>query len=218
MKIIKKRSPRRNRGVAFKVVGSGVVEARIPQWLDDRAFDEIVANMSSRLQALLARYESQQVRPWPRDHTILIGGNLVSCIQTIGSSVRLTEHGLEIGGKLQRDEALRRWLMARAGKIIPERLGVWSERMNLYPSSWRLSNARYLWGSCTTRGRVSFNWRLAMAPQEVVDYLVIHELAHLRYPNHQQQFWSLVASYAPDYRRIEAWLKEEGHALLASFH
>jgi predicted metal-dependent hydrolase len=74
---------------------------------------------------------------------------------------------------------------------------------------------RTRWGSCSTRGTLSFNWRLALAPFGVLDYVVVHELCHLREPNHSRRFWSLVESRRPGWREQRAWLREHGAELLA---
>jgi predicted metal-dependent hydrolase len=74
---------------------------------------------------------------------------------------------------------------------------------------------RTRWGSCSATGTLSFNWRLALTPLEVLDYVVVHELCHLREPNHSPRFWRLVASRRPDWRRRRDWLARHGPELLA---
>jgi hypothetical protein len=74
---------------------------------------------------------------------------------------------------------------------------------------------RTLWGSCSSRGTLSFNWRLALAPVEVLDYVVVHELCHLRAPDHSRRFWRLVESRRPRWREQRDWLREFGPELLA---
>ncbi len=87
-------------------------------------------------------------------------------------------------------------------------LGVTYERV-------QIRGQRTRWGSCSARGTLSFNWRLVLAPLEVLDYVVVHELCHLREPNHSQRFWRLVASRRPDWRRQRDWLTAHGPELLA---
>jgi predicted metal-dependent hydrolase len=89
-----------------------------------------------------------------------------------------------------------------------ERLGVAYRRI-------RIGGQRTLWGSCSARGTLSFNWRLVLAPPEVVDYVVVHELCHLLVPDHTQSFWSLVERHRPGWREQRAWLREYGPELLA---
>jgi predicted metal-dependent hydrolase len=83
------------------------------------------------------------------------------------------------------------------------------------PARIQIRDQRSRWGSCSTAGTLSFNWRLVLAPFEVLDYVVVHELCHLREPNHSRRFWSLVEKRRPDWRTHRDWLHEHGPELLA---
>jgi predicted metal-dependent hydrolase len=89
-----------------------------------------------------------------------------------------------------------------------ERLGVTYRRI-------RIGGQRTLWGSCSPSGTLSFNWRLVLAPAEVLDYVVVHELCHLRVRNHSRGFWALVEQRRPHWREQRDWLREHGPELLA---
>ena len=78
----------------------------------------------------------------------------------------------------------------------------------------QIRNQRTKWGSCSSRGTLSLNWRVIMAPPAISAYLVVHELAHLREPNHSAAFWAIVAEYDPAYERHRAWLKTNGTDLI----
>lgn len=69
------------------------------------------------------------------------------------------------------------------------------------------------WGSCSSRGTLSFNYRLIFAPPEVLDYVVVHELCHLTHMNHSKDFWNMVGSVMPEYKTYKSWLREHGHEL-----
>ncbi|MFL5929808.1 MAG: M48 family metallopeptidase [Gaiellaceae bacterium] len=101
-----------------------------------------------------------------------------------------------------------RKLVSALAEDEAERLGVTYERI-------RIGDQRTLWGSCSARGTLSFNWRLVLAPLEVLDYVVVHELCHLRVPNHSKRFWKLVEARRPHWRRQRDWLREHGPELLA---
>jgi predicted metal-dependent hydrolase len=79
----------------------------------------------------------------------------------------------------------------------------------------RVAGQRTRWGSCSSRGTLSFNWRLALAPAEVLDYVAAHEVCHLREPNHSRRFWRLLGERRPGYREQLGWLREHGAELLA---
>ncbi len=78
-----------------------------------------------------------------------------------------------------------------------------------------IRDQRTRWGSCSSRGTLSFNWRLVLAPPAVLDYVIVHEVCHLRHPDHSARFWRLVAERRPDYRAQRAWLHRHGAELLA---
>jgi predicted metal-dependent hydrolase len=78
-----------------------------------------------------------------------------------------------------------------------------------------IRSQRTRWGSCSARGTLSFNWRLALAPPSVLDYVVVHELCHLREPNHSPRFWALVAERRPGWGADRDWLRKHGPELLA---
>lgn len=87
--------------------------------------------------------------------------------------------------------------------------------LGVEPKRVQIRDQRSRWGSCSTRGTLSFNWRLVLAPFEVLDYVVVHELCHLREPNHSRRFWKLVELRRPDWRAQRDWLHEHGPELLA---
>jgi predicted metal-dependent hydrolase len=88
-------------------------------------------------------------------------------------------------------------------------------RLDVVYGKLRIGGQRTLWGSCSPKGTLSFNWRLVLAPLEVADYVVVHELCHLRVLDHSRRFWALVESRRPRFREPRAWLREHGAELLA---
>ena len=87
--------------------------------------------------------------------------------------------------------------------------------LGVEPERIQIRDQRTRWGSCSTRGTLSFNWRLVLAPFDVLDYVVVHELCHLREPNHSRRFWTLVEQRRPGWRAQRDWLHEHGPELLA---
>jgi hypothetical protein len=90
-----------------------------------------------------------------------------------------------------------------------------SEALGVVYRRIRIGDQRTLWGSCSPRGTLSFNWRLALAPLSVLDYVVVHELCHLRVPDHSTRFWALVQKRRPSWRVQRDWLHQHGPELLA---
>lgn len=125
------------------------------------------------------------------------------------------EAGFFLNQNSQAEAALlfEKWYKAAARKVLTERVRFYAQKFGLKYQKIRISSARTRWGSCSSRDTLSFTWRLVMAPLEVVDYVVIHELAHLRHPNHSAAFWAEVAGMMPDYKRQRDWLKKNGRFL-----
>lgn len=113
----------------------------------------------------------------------------------------------------QRRQVLRQWYVERAReKILPRvrthalGLGVTFERANI-------NDSRYRWGSCTPGNNLNFNWRLIKAPMFVIDYVIVHELAHLIEANHTPRFWNIVSAQLPSMDRARDWLRANGQSL-----
>ena len=108
---------------------------------------------------------------------------------------------------------LKRWYREEAAKEIHSRC-MWFSMMTGYsPASVRITDARQRWGSCTHKGGLNFSWRLIQAPLEIVDYVILHELVHLRQPDHSRKFWAKVEALMPDYERRRKWLRENERLL-----
>ncbi len=93
-------------------------------------------------------------------------------------------------------------------KYITGRIHDISAEMNVKPASISFRSQKTRWGSCSSNGRVTFNWRLAIAPPTVIDYVIVHELAHLKYMDHSRSFWNVVAKYSPDHKKLKTWLNK----------
>jgi predicted metal-dependent hydrolase len=106
-----------------------------------------------------------------------------------------------------------RWYQGEAKERIVERTLFYGRRHLLSPEGVRITSARHRWGSCSRKNRLCFSWRIIMAPLPVIDYVVIHELVHIREKNHSRRFWTHVESILPDYRKRRQWLNEHGHLL-----
>jgi predicted metal-dependent hydrolase len=111
------------------------------------------------------------------------------------------------------EAALRRWLkraaLADARRWV-ERHG---PRHDLVPSAVRIKEHKHLWGSCSSKGAINLNWRLILAPEEVFEYVVVHELCHLRERHHQPAFWRLVGEVLPGFEVQRRWLRLNGQLL-----
>lgn len=94
---------------------------------------------------------------------------------------------------------LEDWFRQQAGRFLPERLEHLAGDLGVRPARIRIRSQKKRWGSCSSDGEISLNWRLVLLPSELADYILIHELCHLRHMDHSPEFWSLVSTLAPDY-------------------
>ncbi len=109
--------------------------------------------------------------------------------------------------------ALERWYRRQAHAVIEERLAHWNSHYGYTWTRIAIKEQKTRWGSCSRQGALNFNWRLLLAPLPALDYVVIHELCHLKEPNHGPRFWALVAQACPDHRVWRGWLRQHGHEL-----
>ncbi|MDC9719664.1 MAG: SprT family zinc-dependent metalloprotease [Gammaproteobacteria bacterium] len=109
--------------------------------------------------------------------------------------------------------ALVRWYKQQAKDHFRQRVAFFAPLVGAWPTEVEIKTYRARWGSCNLRGEVQFNWKLMMAPQAVVDSVVVHELCHLLHMHHGPEFWSHVSKVLPNHRDAKQWLKEEGHLL-----
>ena len=111
--------------------------------------------------------------------------------------------------------ALEQWYRSEAAKLITEKTTKLSSQMGIDYKRILIRGQKTRWGSCSRKKNLSFNWKLIMAPEPVVEYVVIHELLHLKEMNHSKRFWELVARYCPGWREHKKWLKQHESDLTA---
>ena len=117
--------------------------------------------------------------------------------------------------KLTREKVIA--LAEEALKVIPARVEYFARVIGVTYGKITIRNQKTRWGSCSSKGNLNFNCLLMMAPPEVLDYVVVHELCHRKQMNHSKAFWSEVEKVLPDYKEARKWLKEEGSQMITLF-
>ncbi|WP_432722357.1 SprT family zinc-dependent metalloprotease [Jeongeupia wiesaeckerbachi] len=207
-----KRSARR-RSIGLKIAADGLsvtLPERAPLADADRA-------VSERLGWILKHLAKRPAPPPQLADGVQVGwfGKPLTLVAGARRSA-LVDGALHIAGDGETlAPALQRFLQRTARAYFAERVALWAERMALQPAAIKLTSAGTRWGSCTAAGVVRLNWRLVQSPFDVIDYVIIHELAHLAELNHSPRFWAIVERHCPHWRDLRAWLKTHGHALLA---
>ena len=105
------------------------------------------------------------------------------------------------------------WYKFQVNVIIQERLEFWSRQMHIDFCGYKTRGQRTRWGSCSRSGNLSFNWKLVKTPPDTIDYVIVHELAHLKQMNHSPRFWALVEQHCPDYKKHRKWLHDHDSLL-----
>lgn len=116
-------------------------------------------------------------------------------------------------GKTPYERRLEAPYRQAAKEYIPKRVAYYAELLDVTYATISIRDQKTRWGSCSSKGNLSFSWRLILAPPKVLDYVVVHELCHRKEMNHSPRFWALVESIIPDYKIHRKWLKENGEKL-----
>jgi len=216
------RSKNRKRTMTLKIAPDGAVIIQVPDRTPKEEIHRFFTSKVTWIHKKLGEYrESRENAATPRKFTagekFLYLGEKYTLELTEGRSSRLDlTHGtfiLCVNHNADCRKMFLRWYKARAHDIFAERVSFYARELGLEYKGIRVTSARTRYGSCSFDDRLSFSYRLVMAPYWVIDYIIVHELAHIRFKNHSKEFWDYVGSVLPDYRQRKAWLKMKGGLL-----
>lgn len=126
-----------------------------------------------------------------------------------------TKHVLEdMQKRIVRSEEEIRRLKQQARRVLTEKTDYYKSLLGVDYQRIRIGSQRTRWGSCSSKGTLSYNWHLVLMPEQIMDYVVVHELCHLLEMNHSERFWEKVGELLPDYDNRRRWLKENGNRYL----
>lgn len=210
----------RRRTIAIEISRDGEVLVRAPLRLVRREIAAFVEEHREWIALKLAQAKRRTTHAAPRrfreGETFLFLGERHRLRFDAGGEYLRKENGeFLLGADLasRAGDLFRTWYRARAREVFEDRVSHFAPRMGLYCRAVRITDARERWGSCSASGTLNFSWRLVMAPPAVIDYVVVHELAHLAEMNHSRRFWDCVAGVLPDHRARRKWLREHEHFL-----
>jgi predicted metal-dependent hydrolase len=208
------------------LVGADGVEVVVPARLPLREVAPFVEEKRDWIERTLRRMRESELELRPA--ALVDGGDVPYLGERLALRVRVEPgrrrpHVARRGGALHAAvgapgpqtlrDALERWYRRRARAEIGARLDTVTARVGARYVGLHIRGQRTRWASCSSSGAMSFNWRLLLAPAEILDYVVEHEVAHLEVPDHSARFWALLQSRCPDSREHEGWLRRHGHAL-----
>jgi predicted metal-dependent hydrolase len=201
-----------------------VLPAQAPAEVADRLVGEHVAWIERQRARVLVRRARLDARPSLGEGRILSVAGAPHRIQVVDGVTARPARGrveaypgmlvIRIGGDGRAPEALlEAWLRVQARRALGERVAARALEMSLTPGALSIRDQRSRWGSASAGGALSFNWRLVLAPPDVLDAVVVHELAHLRHRSHGPRFWGLVLRHAPQTPQARRWLREHAAEL-----
>ena len=222
------RSPRRHKTIEVTVDEPGMVTVAAPV---STPIEQLEATVRRRAGWIIRHGGAAEAAPPPRR---FVSGE---SLPYLGRSVPLTVHptgsgavavrfhhwrfDVDVPGSLQGEErvarvraAVEEWYRERAALKLPPRVDRVARLLGVQPKEVLIRNQRRRWASCAPDGTLRFNWRAIVAPPALVDYIVAHELAHLRVRGHTPEYWAVVAHAVPDYRRRRERLREIGPLLV----
>jgi len=193
------------------------VPAGIPRSLVDSAVLHRREWIISKLDELRVREDQERTLLVTGAPLSVLGTNLLLHVET--SAAHPPRVSIEAGRLTVRtpddsEDAVRKlvrmWLRKVAEQTIPDRVDEINRSHGFVYSRVSVRDQKTRWGSCSKRRTLSFNWRVVLLPTAVMDYLIVHELAHLREMNHSGRFWRLVETMCPEFRTAEQWLRRHG--------
>jgi predicted metal-dependent hydrolase len=209
------RESRRARRLRLVVRPGGPLEVTVPRGTGARALRRFVDEHADWIRDRLAE-RPPTVLGLGRPGFVVLAGERIPVVMAAGERSSATlRRGLLVVSGADSGDAIARWYRREARRLLEASAARQAAVLGLSYSRVAVRDQRTRWGSCSTRGTLSFSWRLALAPPEVLDYVVLHELLHLREHNHSRAFWSLLDAHRPGWRAQAAWLRANGWELLA---
>ncbi|HEY5585926.1 MAG TPA: SprT family zinc-dependent metalloprotease [Ruminiclostridium sp.] len=221
-----KRSSRRTVGIAIEK--NGLVKVACPNYTSESYINQLLLNKMQWILEKLANIEAKESKTKKAkvfedgEYFSYLGKEyklkLVGSIDLKRPTVWLEDENFVITLPINFEKekirnSLKLWYVERFKLLIEERINNYSKIIGVYPQRITIREQKTRWGSCSAKGNLNFNWKLIMASLEVLDYVVIHELCHMKEMNHSKEFWKLVEYIFPQYKKCRAWLKENGDLL-----
>jgi predicted metal-dependent hydrolase len=203
----------RARRIRVSVDGNGDIEVVLPRRSPERHAAEAVKELApwiERRRRAVAKVALEVARP---PGTVPYLGETLRLGPEPGRTRVHRRGGLLLVPAGDPRPALERWYRRRAKAEIGPRLDAATARAGTTYRGLTIRSQRTRWASCSSNGAMSFNWRLLLAPPEILDYVVEHEVCHLEVMDHSPRFWRLLASRSPDWRAHSAWLRRYGSTL-----
>ncbi len=209
----------RRRTVGLTITTDARLIVRAPHWTPVHEIERLISQKQSWITQKQALFRSRP-RPVSKqfiegEEFLFLGQTYKLCIVDDLSKAVVLGKDLMVAKAVQNvSDHIYLWYQRQALEHISQRVEYYAQLLGLKYRSIKVNCAKTRWGSCGHSGALNFTWRLIMAPPRVVDYVVVHELTHLKHMNHSSRFWNEVRRIVPDYKQDEMWLKNNSHALV----
>ena len=215
----------RKRTISLQVKNNKLI-IKAPRTVSRKSLDEVIQRKQKWIkQRAILNFEEQNLRnrKFIDNEKFYFRGNEYRLSLIFGSEeeVKIVD-GLLLVTRID-DRSLDRknvksliedWYVRESAKILNTRTNEFAKKMKVQPMGVTVKNYVSKWGSCTAKNKISYNWRIIMAPDCIVDYLIIHELCHIIEHNHSKNFWHHVGTYCENFQKKRNWLRENGHTLV----
>lgn len=206
---------RSKRKTAALCIRDGGVEIRAPLKMPKRDIDLFVASkekwITDKLAICAERTKQREDFCLHYGDTVLYRGRQYTILEKDGNRVGFDGENFFVPRDLSPEQIKHACVQVYrmlAKRDLTEKTLAFAKQMSVMPSAVKVNGAKARWGSCSAKKGLNFSWRLIMAEDAVIDYVVVHELAHITEMNHSQRFWAIVESVLPDYRERKSHLKE----------
>jgi len=216
--------------IQLRILTSTHLEITAPNKFPNASIEKIIHEKCNWIVKQISKMSSVMENPINKSiahgATVLYLGTPHTLVFTNHGSrptIRSTEHQIIIDIPLLNtvlttsfaESLLKQWYLDNASNLLSAKTSFWAAKINVQPKRITIKDQKTRWGSCSSKSNLNYNWRIVMAPLEVIDYLVIHELCHLRVPNHSALFWQEVGKFSPNFKSHRTWLQTNSPLLMA---
>jgi predicted metal-dependent hydrolase len=210
----------RRKTASIYIERDGKVSVLVPEKLTARQVEEVLESKRKWIYQSLAEWQDLNANRIQRDYVngegfLYLGRTYrLKLVSDLPEPLMLKDGYFCLratkGSAPDADAAFREFYRVKGATRIPPRVAYFQAKMGVKSRSIKIMELKHRWASCTTNGNLNFHWKCMMAPLTVIDYIVVHELAHLIHSNHSAKFWNEVDKVMPDFQERKAWLRDNG--------
>lgn len=218
---------RKRKTMQIQIELNGSVKVKAPKGMKD---ENVLKSVKTKGKWIVQKLAEISKNDYRREEKEFVSGELFMYLgreypleiiiddSTKKPEIKIVNDELYITNKSKDIDALKiateQWYRSKTSEIILERVEYYQKYFNVKPNNIKVKEQKKRWASCSSKRNLNFNWRCSMAPEWVIDYVVVHEMCHLIHMNHSSDFWQLVENIIPDYKRGREWLRSNGKRMV----